>query len=69
MSQGDGIAVSVILGLGVVYLALGILVMAPFSLGLRKNELMSKALYLGFQVFTIVGLTSVLLAGVLLLTV
>ncbi|HLN62160.1 MAG TPA: hypothetical protein VK464_11465 [Symbiobacteriaceae bacterium] len=60
---------SVILGLGVVYLALGILVMAPFSLGLRKNELMSKALYLGFQVFTIVGLTSVLLAGVLLLTV
>ncbi len=60
---------SVILGLGVVYLALGILVMAPFALGLRKNELMSKALYLGFQVCTFVGLTSVLLAGILLLTV
>lgn len=60
---------SVILGLGVVYLALGILGLAPFALGLRKNELMSKALYLGFQVVTTVGLTAVLLAGILFITV
>lgn len=58
---------SAILGLGVVDLALGILVMLPLSLGLRKNEGMSTAFYMLFQVCMLVGITLTLLAGVMVL--
>jgi hypothetical protein len=69
VGQGEGIAVQIILGLGIFNLALGILVMAPISLAMKKNELMSKAMYLLFQVCTAVGLAGVLAAGALLMTV
>lgn len=55
-----------ILGLGFVDLALGILVMAPLSLGLRKQEDMSSAFYMLFQVCMVVGITLLVLAGVML---
>lgn len=52
-----------ILGLGVVDLALGILVMTPLSLGLRKNKAMSEAFYMLFQLCLGVGATLLVLAG------
>jgi hypothetical protein len=58
---------SSILGMGIVDLALGIGLMAPLSVGLRKNEAMSAAFYMLFQLCLAVGGTLVLLAGLMVL--
>ncbi|MFZ5824800.1 MAG: hypothetical protein ACOY94_10765 [Bacillota bacterium] len=58
---------SQILTLGVVDLALGLLVMLPLSLGLRKNEGMSTAFYMLFQVCMLVGISLTMVAGVMVL--
>jgi hypothetical protein len=57
--------VTSVLGLGFVDLALGILVMAPLSVGLRRHEHLSSAFYLLFQVCSAVGLGLVVVAGLL----
>ncbi|MFZ5813867.1 MAG: hypothetical protein ACOY93_01010 [Bacillota bacterium] len=54
-----------ILGLGVIDIALGILVMAPLSLGLRKNEGISAAFYMLFQVCLVVGIALLILGGLM----
>lgn len=56
-----------ILGLGFVDLALAILVMIPLSLALRKNEGMSAAFYMAFQVCLVVGAALTLLGGLMVL--
>ena len=56
---------SQILTLGVVDMALGLVVMLPLSMGLRKNEEMSTAFYLLFQVCMMVGISLTMVAGVM----
>jgi len=54
-----------VLGLGFVDLALGILVMAPLSVGLRRHPLLATSFYLLFQVCVAIGMVLVLAAGLL----
>lgn len=56
-----------ILGLGFVDLALGILVMAPLSVGYRKNETLSMTFQLCFQICLAVGAVLLILGGVMIL--
>lgn len=60
-------AMSAILGLGFVDLALGIFVMIPLSLGLRKNEAFSSAFYMLFQLCTLMGAALLVLGGLMIL--
>lgn|GEM_PF-2486941 len=54
-----------VMGLGFIDMALGILVMAPLSVGLRRHEHLSTSFFLLFQVCCAVGLGLVLVAGLL----
>ena len=56
-----------ILGLGFADMALGILVMAPLSVGLRHRRLVSTSFFLLFQVCVTVGMALILVAGLLAL--
>lgn len=56
-----------VLGLGFVDLALGILLMAPLSVGVRRHEHLSTSFFLLFQVCCAVGLLLILVAGLLAL--
>lgn len=60
---------SAILGLGIVDLAFGLVVMLPLSMGLRKNEGMSTAFYMLFQICMLVGLALILLAGIMVMAI
>ncbi len=54
-----------VLGLGLIDLALGILVMAPLAVALRRNRHLSDAFFLAFQVCAAVGMGLVAVAGML----
>ncbi|MFO7274736.1 MAG: hypothetical protein DIU55_007690 [Bacillota bacterium] len=54
-----------VLGLGVIDLALGILVMAPLSVVLRRNRYLSETFLLAFQVCAAVGMVLIVVAGLL----
>ncbi|MBY6274801.1 hypothetical protein [Symbiobacterium thermophilum] len=56
-----------VLGLGVIDLALGILVMAPLSVVLRRNRYLSEAFLLAFGVCAAIGMALIFVAGLLAL--
>lgn len=61
----EGSAVKSVLGLGLIDLALGILLMAPLSMAVRRHEHLSTAFFLLFQVCSVVGMVLVAVAGLL----
>lgn len=63
--QGGGKTVGSILGLGFVDMALGILLMAPLSVGTKGKGLISTSFFLAFQVCVVVGMLLIAVAGLL----